>query len=546
MAANQGGSKLGAVVAAEVADFEELIETDKAVAQQMLRTCRKIFSDMVAEHEGVLVAPPGEKAIAVFRSAVPAVRCAMEFNDEITAQNTEVPEHRRMKYRSFVHMGPVQGAGKDARGPTLDAAVQLAGLAEPGHICVSESIYSHVNNRVDLVFEELGEYPGGGGKEVQVYKGLDGTDFFASQAGKARGVDTDAGGRSLVRAIAIGIVVLAAVVAVVAWQSGEDLFSDSQDIAGAANRVLPAANIEGLIKKGDVEIELPDLIRVERSGLFPEGLEYDSKNKRFLLGSAAEGTIFWVGDDGSHSPFIEDDDLRSSAGIHVDLENDRLLVVNTDPGVYTGATPEGSTASLAAYDLTTMERLFLTDLTELAAGDQQLANDVAVDGQGNAYVTDSRAGVIYKVDLFGKASVFAEDERFSHDVAGLTGVEYHSDGFLFAAVSGDGTLYKVPLDDPTAVTEVKLKKPLAGAHGMVLRPDGNLVVVTAEFSTVVALVTGDNWDSAIVASSALTDPEGGATTAAIRGTEVYVVYMHSKAFMKGEARDSFEIVRVQF
>ena len=372
------------------------------------------------------------------------------------------------------------------------------------------------------------------------------TMFFASQAGKVQPADTGAGGRSLVRAIVIGGVVLAAVVAVVAWQSTADLFSDSADITGAANRVVPAANIEGLIKKGDVEIKLPDLIRVERSGLFPEGLEYDSKNKRFLLGSAAEGTIFWVGDDGSHSAFIEDDDLRSSAGIHIDLANDRLLVVNTDPGVYTGAAPEGSTASLAAYDLTTAERLFLTDLTELTAGDQQLANDVAVDMQGNAYVTDSLAGVIYKVDLFGKASVFAEDERFANEVAGLTGVEYHSDGFLFAAVSGDGALYKVPLDEPTAVTEVKLKKPLAGAHGMVLRPDGNLVVVTAEFSTVVALVTGDNWDSAIVASSALTDPEGGATTAAIRGNEVYVVYMHSEAFMRGEQRDSFEIVRVQF
>ena len=393
MAANQGGSKLGAVVAAEVADYQELVETDEAAARLMLRTCSKVFSDMVAQHEGILAAPLGAKAIAVFRSAGLAVRCAMEFNEEITAQNTEVPEHRRMKYRSFVHMGPVQGSGKDARGPTLDAAVQLAGLAEPGHICVSESIYSHVNNRVDLVFEELGEYPGAGGKAVHVYKGLDGHVFFASQAGKVQPADTGAGGRSLVRAIVIGGVVLAAVVAVVAWQSTADPFSDSADITGAANRVVPAANIEGLIKKGDVDIKLPDLIRVERSGLFPEGLEYDSKNKRFLLGSAAEGTIFWVGDDGSHSAFIEDDDLRSSAGIHIDLANDRLLVVNTDPGVYTGAAPEGSTASLAAYDLTTAERLFLTDLTELTAGDQQLANDVAVDMQGNAYVTDSLAGV---------------------------------------------------------------------------------------------------------------------------------------------------------
>ena len=299
MAANQGGGMLGAVIAAEVADYQELVAADEAASRLMLRSCSKVFSDTVAQHEGVLVGPPGAKAVAVFRSAVPAVRCAMEFNEEITAQNTEVPEHRRMKYRSFVHMGPVQGSGKDARGPTLDAAVQLAGVAEPGHLCVSESIYSHVNNRVDLVFEELGEYPGAGGTAVLVYKGLDGHDFFATQAGKVQPVDTGSGGRSLVRAIMIGGVVLAAVVAVVAWQSTVDLFSDSEDIAGAANRVVLAVNIEGVIKQGDVEIKLPDLIRVERSGLFPEGLEFDPRRKRFLLGSAAEGTIFWVGDDGA-------------------------------------------------------------------------------------------------------------------------------------------------------------------------------------------------------------------------------------------------------
>src|SRR5215213_1773212 len=104
---------------------------------------------------------------------------------------------------------------------------------------------------------------------------------------------------------------------------------------------------------------LSEKMIIQRPGLDPECIEYDAAHERFLLGSLSEGTIFEVTDDGTITPFIEDEDLVSSVGIEVD--GDRLLVTNSDRNVFKSATAEGK-ASLYAYDLETGERLFAVDL----------------------------------------------------------------------------------------------------------------------------------------------------------------------------------------
>ena len=78
------------------------------------------------------------------------------------------------------------------------------------------------------------------------------------------------------------------------------------------------------------EAELPDLIMAAHPGIHPEGIEWDAENERFLTGSLTEGTIFAVADDGTVTPFIEDENLLASVGIHIDAANNRLLVASSD------------------------------------------------------------------------------------------------------------------------------------------------------------------------------------------------------------------------
>src|SRR5947207_4065080 len=86
-------------------------------------------------------------------------------------------------------------------------------------------------------------------------------------------------------------------------------------------------------------------------GFIPEGVEYDTKNKRLLTGSLAEGTIFQWQADGNLTPLLTDADLKSSVGIEVDEERDGLLVCNSDAAVFWGKV--AGQAKLGIYMLTT-------------------------------------------------------------------------------------------------------------------------------------------------------------------------------------------------
>ncbi len=289
------------------------------------------------------------------------------------------------------------------------------------------------------------------------------------------------------------------------------------------------------IKKGapfkvDLEPWELEATRVAEPGLYPEGIAYDERRRRFLLGSFRRGGVYEVAPDGTTKPLVSDPRLHSVLGITVDAARNRLLATNSDLGAAERPYPAGPAklAALGIYDLTTGTPLGLVDLGGLTAGPRHLANDVAVDARGNAYVTDSFSPVIYKVDVEGRASVFLEHESLRGEGVGLNGIVVHPSGFLLVAKKDDGVLFKVPLDAPRAFTKVALPVALRAADGLVLSGTDELAVIcnktpSAAPSSVFALKTSDAWASARVEGNA---PLGDVypTTGALKDGKLYVVH----------------------
>ncbi len=267
---------------------------------------------------------------------------------------------------------------------------------------------------------------------------------------------------------------------------------------------------------------MPARIIAERGGFIPEGVEYDQANGRFLTGSLAEGTIYEIHTDGSMTAVVRDPELVSSVGIEVDEPRDRLLVANSDAAVFQGDS-QGQ-AKLGVFSLTTGERIAMVDLGA-TLGDVPddaafFANDVTVADDGTIYVTDTRMNVVYQIDGAYEASVLHRFEPM--EGLALNGIVHHSDGYLL--VIGSGNIYKVPVADPAATSQVNLAEPVAGADGLVWTADGRLAVVSNSGSGVVALTSSDDWMSAQVA--AVATYEGQATTGAAVGDDIYVVHPH--------------------
>ena len=264
---------------------------------------------------------------------------------------------------------------------------------------------------------------------------------------------------------------------------------------------------------------LPAVIVAERGGFIPEGIEYDMTHDRILTGSLVEGTILQIHPDGRVTPAISDPDLVSSIGIEVDEPRDRLLVANSDFSVFQSG--GAGQAKLGVYNLTTGERLAMVDLAAVIADPPDdavyFANDVAVADDGTAYVTDTRMNLIYRVDTDYHASLL---HQFDDDGAGPNGIVHHPGGYLL--VARGATLWKVPLDDPAAATEVRLPEDVPGQDGMVWTA-GRLAIVSND-GRVVALTSADDWATAELAG--VGTYEGQATTVAVVGDDLYVVHPH--------------------
>jgi adenylate cyclase len=148
--------KLAAILSADVAGYGRLMAEDQVKAVRTLTACMGEMTRLVGQHRGRVVDSPGDNLLGEFPTALDATRCAVEMQRVLQARNAELPEPRRMHFRIGVHLGEVMVTGDRIYGDGVDIAARLEGLAEPGGICVSGSVYDPVRRKLQLCFEYLG------------------------------------------------------------------------------------------------------------------------------------------------------------------------------------------------------------------------------------------------------------------------------------------------------------------------------------------------------------------------------------------------------
>jgi len=150
--------RLSAIMAADVAGYSRLMHNDEEATHAGLTALlADAVEPVIAEHGGHIVKNTGDGFLAEFPSAVEAVRTAMQFQNRIHELTLDDAEDRRIAFRVGINIGDVIVEAHDIFGDGVNIAARLEGVAEPGGICISQTVLNHARDKVSFEVEDAGE-----------------------------------------------------------------------------------------------------------------------------------------------------------------------------------------------------------------------------------------------------------------------------------------------------------------------------------------------------------------------------------------------------
>jgi adenylate cyclase len=150
--------KLAAILSADVEGYSRLMGEDEVTTIRTLTEYKKAMTALITQHRGRVVDSPGDNLLAEFASVVDAVNCAVKIQLDLAERNAELSEDRLMRFRIGVNLGDVVEKEDRIFGDGVNIAARLESICEGGGVCISATAFEHVENKLDLEFEDLGEH----------------------------------------------------------------------------------------------------------------------------------------------------------------------------------------------------------------------------------------------------------------------------------------------------------------------------------------------------------------------------------------------------
>ncbi len=149
--------KLAAILYADVAGYSQLTQEDEDATHRTLSAYLDVISRTVEDHRGRVMHYAGDAVLAKFDAVVDALSSAVAIQKELTGRNQDLPDERRVQFRIGVNLGDVIEDRGDIYGDGVNVAARLESLAEPGGICLSESVCTAIGKKLALDYEPMGE-----------------------------------------------------------------------------------------------------------------------------------------------------------------------------------------------------------------------------------------------------------------------------------------------------------------------------------------------------------------------------------------------------
>jgi len=144
-------------LAADVVGYSRLMGYDESGTLVRLKALLDDYiRPTIKQSKGRIFKLMGDGLLAEFPSVVEAVQCALNMQQRLATQDSDLDDGQRIRLRIGVNLGDVLVDGADIYGDGVNIAARLEGLAEPGGICISNAAFDAVEGKLDLDFDDLG------------------------------------------------------------------------------------------------------------------------------------------------------------------------------------------------------------------------------------------------------------------------------------------------------------------------------------------------------------------------------------------------------
>jgi adenylate cyclase len=151
--------RLAVVLAADIVGSSQMMEADEPGTLAAIRSLlSEVIEPATSRHCGRIVKTLGDGALIEFQSPVEAVLCGVEIQAAIGERAAHEPTDNRINLRIGINLGDIAVAEDgDIHGDSVNIAVRLEGIADPGGVCVSGKVFDELEGKLSLPFEDRGE-----------------------------------------------------------------------------------------------------------------------------------------------------------------------------------------------------------------------------------------------------------------------------------------------------------------------------------------------------------------------------------------------------
>jgi class 3 adenylate cyclase len=151
-----GQRMLAAIVFTDTVNFSARMQAEEVVTLDLLKRDFAVMRTLCEKYSGVVLKTTGDGLLLSFSSAVQAVSYAQKMQRYFAETAKTQTEEETLTHRVGIHLGDVFFNDNDVMGDGVNIAARLQSEAEPGGICISQTVYDVVMNKLKLEVVKLG------------------------------------------------------------------------------------------------------------------------------------------------------------------------------------------------------------------------------------------------------------------------------------------------------------------------------------------------------------------------------------------------------